>query len=313
MKCELCKQNDAETAVSTVKDGVEDELYVCRECAEKERARRQKKSLRTRRDSSRPQSGVSMTVTRIGGGEKPPPIIEAIMNAVEGVVSEINGDAAAKAGKKGGKDKEGGKDAKGEEEPLVALPCKGVKSAYRIRGGLHLEGLFLIGELEAAKRAFRAVGMSLEGITAQGLKEPGHIYTIMARKDAGEAAARMLDDVLEQEANARARLAEDDMVRVMGDAICRALATLRSCRLLSHAELLDILSPIRLAVMNRYLDGLTLKEVDSMMTKIEFPDDERPESFDQATIDSIDSGLADEMNGRFENVILTEEAERRFM
>ena len=42
MKCELCKQNDAETAVSTVKDGVEDELYVCRECAEKERARRQK-------------------------------------------------------------------------------------------------------------------------------------------------------------------------------------------------------------------------------------------------------------------------------
>ena len=311
MKCELCKKNDAETAVPIVKDGVEDELYVCRECAEKERARRQKKSLRTRRDSSRPQSGVSMTVTRIGGGEKPPPIIEAIMNAVEGVVSEINGDATAKAGKKGAE--EGGKDAKGEEEPLVALPCKGVKPAYRIRGRLHLEGLFLIGELEAAKRAFRAVGMSLEGITAQGLKEPGHIYTIMARRDAGEAAARMLDDILEQEANARARLAEDEMVRVMGDAICRALATLRSCRLLSHAELLDILSPIRLAVINRYLDGLTLKEVDSMITKIEFPDDERPENFDQETIDSIDASLADEMNGRFENVILTEEAERRFM
>ena len=312
MKCELCQKNDAETAVTTTKGGVEDELYVCKECAEKERARRQKKSLRSRRDSSRPQSGVSMTVTRIGGGEKPPPIIEAIMNAVEGVVSEINGGASAKD--KGKKDGEAG-EAKDQpvEEELVAQSCKGVKSAYRIRGGLHLEGLYLIGELEATKRAFRAVGMSLEGINAQGLREAGHIYRIMARKDAGEAAARMLDDVLEQEANARARLADDDMVRVMGDSICRALGTLRNCRLLSHAELLDILSPIRLAVMERYIDGLTQKEVDSMMSKIEFLDDEHPENFDQATIDSIDSSLADEMNERFENVILTEEAERRFM
>ena len=311
MKCELCQKNDAETAVTTTRGGVEDELYVCKECAEKERARRQKKSLRSRRDPSRPQPGVSMTVTRIGGGEKPPPIIEAIMNAVEGVVSEINGGASAKdKGKKGGE-----ADAAKEqpEEELVAQSCKGVKSAYRIRGGLHLEGLYLIGELEATKRAFRAVGMSLEGINAQGLKETGHIYRIMARRDAGEAAARMLDDVLEQEANARARLADDDMVRVMGDAICRALGTLRNCRLLSHAELLDILSPIRLAVMNRYIEGLTQKEVDSMMTKIEFPDDVHPENFDQATIDSIDSGLADEINERFEDVILTEEAERRFM
>lgn len=312
MKCELCQKNAAETAVTTTRDGVEDELYVCKECAEKERARRQKKSLRSRRDSSRPQPGVSMTVTRIGGGEKPPPIIEAIMNAVEGVVSEINGEASAKdKGKKDG-EADAAKDQPVEED-LVALSCKGVKSAYRIRGGLHLEGLYLIGELEATKRAFRAVGMRLEGISAQGLRETGHIYRIMARKDAGEAASRMLDDVLEQEANARARLVDDDMVRVMGDAICRALGTLRNCRLLSHAELLDILSPIRLAVMDGYIDGLTQKEVDSMMSKIEFPDDANPENYDQETIDSIDSGLADEMNERFENVILTEEAERRFM
>ena len=313
MKCELCQNNDAETAVTTVRDGVEDELYVCKECAEKERARRQKKSLRSRRDSSRPQSGVTMTVTRIGGGEKPPPIIEAIMNAVEGVVSEINGKASAKDkdAKKG--DGKGEKESRPAEEELVSQSCKGVKPAYRIRGGLHLEGLYLIGELEATKRAFRAVGMDLEGVNAQGLKDVGHIYRITARKDAGEAAARMLDDVLEQEANARARLMEDEMVRVMGDAICRALGTLRNCRLLSYAELLDILSPIRLAVMDGYIDGLTQREVDSMMAKIKFPDDEHPENFDQETIDSIDSSLADEMNERFENVILTEEAERRFM
>ena len=45
MKCELCHQKDAETAIQLEKDGEEQELYVCRECANRERVRRQKKLL----------------------------------------------------------------------------------------------------------------------------------------------------------------------------------------------------------------------------------------------------------------------------
>ena len=66
MKCELCHQKDAETAIQVEKDGVADELYVCRECANKERVRRQKKSQRTRKMTGLPP-GVSMSVTQIGG------------------------------------------------------------------------------------------------------------------------------------------------------------------------------------------------------------------------------------------------------
>ena len=34
MKCELCHQKDAETAIQLARDGGEsEELYVCRECA----------------------------------------------------------------------------------------------------------------------------------------------------------------------------------------------------------------------------------------------------------------------------------------
>ena len=94
MKCEMCHENDAESAIQIMRDGVEDELYVCRDCAKAERLRRQKKSQRTRKMPSLPP-GVSMSVTQIGGDEPPPQIIEAIMNAMSGVVSGI--DKAAKA------------------------------------------------------------------------------------------------------------------------------------------------------------------------------------------------------------------------
>ena len=58
MKCELCHQKDAETAIQLEKDGEEQELYVCRECANRERVRRQKKSQRTRKGADGLPPGV---------------------------------------------------------------------------------------------------------------------------------------------------------------------------------------------------------------------------------------------------------------
>jgi|SRR5574344_1225947 hypothetical protein len=49
MKCEMCHQKDAETAILLAQDGEEQELYICRECANRERVRRQQKSQRTRK------------------------------------------------------------------------------------------------------------------------------------------------------------------------------------------------------------------------------------------------------------------------
>ena len=97
MKCELCHERDAETAIATVKNGVEDELYVCRDCAKRERVRRQKKSQRTRKAGG-PPTGVSFSVTHIGGGDAPPPIVEAFMSAVNDMVSGLERMSAAKDG-----------------------------------------------------------------------------------------------------------------------------------------------------------------------------------------------------------------------
>ena len=68
MKCELCHQKDAETAIQVGKDGVEEELYVCQECARKERVRRQKKSQRTRKMTGLPP-GMSISVTGVAAAD----------------------------------------------------------------------------------------------------------------------------------------------------------------------------------------------------------------------------------------------------
>ena len=83
MKCEVCHNADAETAIVKNDNGAESELYVCRACAKAERAKRQKKSQRTRKTSGLPP-GMSITVS--GSGGEPPPFIGAILDAVHGMV-----------------------------------------------------------------------------------------------------------------------------------------------------------------------------------------------------------------------------------
>ena len=132
MKCELCHQKDAETAIQLEKDGEEQELYVCRECANRERVRRQKKSQRTRKGADGLPPGVSISVSGMSSGdEPPPPIVAAIMNAMSGLVEGLEQAA-----------EEVSKSKKAPE--LVDFPCERAEAAYRIGDRLHLEGLHLI-------------------------------------------------------------------------------------------------------------------------------------------------------------------------
>lgn len=293
MKCEMCHKNDAESAIQIMRDGVEDELYVCRDCAKAEKLRRQKKSQRTRKMPSLPP-GVSMSVTQIGGDEPPPQIIEAIMNAMSGVVSGI--DKAAKAMK--------------EKTPeMISLSLKGVDKRLCVAEGLQLEGLFLIGEIEAVRRALHALDMDLVGYQIDGVNEAGHVYKLKYSGNA-ERAERVRDEIIAQEFNARIRLFEE-MPRVFGDSLCRALAILKNARLLSSGELFDLLSPLRLAAMEKMLDGITLRGVESLIASIDIYNKE--DTLDQRQRDKIDAARADDMNSRFEDVVINDSAEGRFL
>ena len=285
-----------------------EELYVCHACAKAERQRRQKKSQRTRKVTGLPP-GMSMSITEIRrtsddaddgveegeGGENPPPIIGAIMNAFQDMVSDIE-----KATKQS-------KDEKGPE--YHDFPASRVDAAYRIGGRLHLEALHLIGELDAVKRAIRALRMELVGVCADGVNETGHVYTLRYA-GSSEQVKRVVEDLLREERNARVRLF-DELPRVFGDSLCRALAIMKNCRLLSPGECFDLLSPLRLAAKEGMLDGITDGEIERMLGEADLTSSE--DKLEQAERDKVDAERADEMNARFEDVVLNERAEEKFL
>ena len=299
MKCEVCHQADAETAITRGEGDEAEELYVCHACAKAERLKRQKKSQRTRKVTGLPP-GVSMSITQIGpagdgeGGE-PPPFIGAIMDAFQGMVDDI--EKAQKA-------------AKAEKGPKYHdFPASRVDAAYRIGGRLHLEGLHLIGELDAVKRGLHALKMDLVGVDADGIRETGHVYSLRY-SGTTERAKRVVEDLLREERNARVRLFEE-LPRVFGDSLCRALAVMKNCRLLSPGEYFDLLSPLRLAAKEGMLDGIGFEEIERRLAETDLTSAE--DKLEQDERDRADAERADEMNERFEDVVLNERAEEKFL
>ena len=293
MKCELCHNAEAETAIVRTEGGEETELYVCRACAKNEKANRQKKSHRTRKVTGLPPG---MSITLSGNTDEVPPFIGSIINAVNGMVSDLEKAEAARGERR-------------RRERRIELSVSEVKSAYRLVGGLHLEALHLVGELEAAKRAARALELELVGIDADGVAGAGHMFRLVHGGNA-ERAERFMADLVTQERNARIRLFEE-MPRVFGDALCRALAILKNCRLLSPGELFDLLSPMRLAALEKMLDGIKLSELEKMIAGIDLSGCE--DRMEPPERDRIDARRADEMNERFEDVVLNERAEEKFL
>ena len=277
-----------------------EELYVCRACAKAERLRHQKKSQRTRKVTGLPP-GVSMSITEISGpaadagGQETPPIIGAIMNAFQDMVSGMEG---------------GRRKVAGDREPRGSeFPVSRVEAAYRIGNRLHLEALHLIGEIEATKRALHALRMDLVGVDADGIRETGHVYTVRYA-GSSEQAKRVVEDLLREERNARIRLFEE-MPRVFGDSLCRALAVMKNCRLLSPGEYFDLLSPLRLAAREELLEGIDLEEIERRLAETDLSGSE--DKLEQADRDKLDAERADEMNRRFEDVVLNERAEEKFL
>lgn len=290
MKCEICHQREAETALVRMKDGVEDELYVCQPCAAAERRSRQQKSQRTRKANGLPPG---VTITAVGSGDAPP-FIGAILNAVSDIVNDLH-EGSAKPEKKA--------------RALQDVPLEEVPVPFAIRGRLHLEGLHLIGELEAAVRAAHALELELVGLDVDGVKSVGHAF-VLRHENASERARSFADELQAQERNARVRLFEE-LPRVLGDSLCRALAILKNCRLLSPGELFDLLSPLRLAAIEKMLDGIGLAEIDRLLADLDLSGSE--DKLEQEERDRVDAERADQMNRRFEEVVLNERAEEKFL
>ena len=293
MKCEICSKSDARKAIKRERpDGSEEELYVCESCAAKERERR----IKNRQRTIKTQNG---SITVCGDIENPPPILGAIISAVSGIVGGIGGGA-------------GDAPKAVEHDPLKdapLLPVDRVPSRYRIGRALHLEGLYLIGEIEACTRAAHALGMDLVSKEVDGMKSPGHVYGV--RYSCSEVSAQnFVRDLVKQEQNARARL-KDDMAHVFADSLCRALAILKNCRLLSPAEYFDMLSTLRLAALEGFLDGMDFAGIERLIKSIK-PESQEG-SVDVRDRDREDAERAEEARETFEDVVLNEKGEEKLL
>ncbi len=182
---------------------------------------------------------------------------------------------------------------------------------FYISAFVHLEALNLVGDLKYVLDALKAVRMESWGFQADVIHDSAHIYRVENRFSLGisldrlvERVTRVFRDLVQQEINARLHLVEED-TRVLADAIARALAILRSARLLSPWELTDILSPIRMASSMGFMEGIDTKEIDDFTFKQFDETPEEPASREQERArNRRDSDFADRMNRRFARVRL---------
>ena len=178
-----------------------------------------------------------------------------------------------------------------------------------IRADLHLEGLHMIGDIPPVLNALKAVRFGADGVNMDGLMNAAHIFDVytnaslgISEEDLMAHAERIFHELVTQEINARLRLVRE-LPRTFEDAVARSLAILQNCRLLSPWELLDIISPIRLAAVMGFLDGITRAEADSILRKQLSARDDLPDSADGDRMrDERDAAIADDANKRFARI-----------
>lgn len=178
----------------------------------------------------------------------------------------------------------------------------------------HLEGLFLIGDLPAVLAGTEAIRFHNASVTQDEIQRAAHLFKVanqarlgLDEKEIVARATALFRAIVEQELSARRALVED-MPRVLEDSISRALAILRSARLLSPGEYLDLLSPIRLATTMGFLDGITTQECITMMDNTMSTPDILPAADTpdyQSQRDRRDAMMADAANYRFSRVQLS--------
>ncbi len=189
-------------------------------------------------------------------------------------------------------------------------------TAMEIEGTFHLEGLSIIGDLDATLNGIAALRFRSSSIIEDGVQQAARVFRISNNSTLGitdreliKRATRVFDDLATQELSARISLV-DDMPRILLDAIQRSLALLRSARLLSPGEVLDMLSPLRLAASMGFIAGMTLQQIDEMMGQ-EFntpPIGEAQSQADERRRNERDGRLADHCNRLFAKVRLTSRA-----
>ncbi|MCK5528537.1 MAG: protein arginine kinase [Kiritimatiellae bacterium] len=153
---------------------------------------------------------------------------------------------------------------------LTACPSN-VGTGLRASVMVHLLGMKLTGELDAALNGLSSIGLAIRGILGEGTKSFGSIFQVsnqstlgMSEGDIIKKLDKLVRELVVHEENARARLMEQKQSYLF-DHVARAFGILTHARLLSSGESIDMLSALRLGVDLGLVKNLTVSKISEIM------------------------------------------------
>jgi len=141
---------------------------------------------------------------------------------------------------------------------------------------MHLPVLQMSGQMEKIVRGLNQLGMVVRGADGEGSDTFGAFFQLSNQQTLGLSEDEIVEKIVkfgnklcEFEANARAKMLEEEPL-LLSDKISRALALLRSCKLIDTEESISLLSTVRLAADMGFLKGAAqlVRDIDALMIQI---------------------------------------------
>jgi protein arginine kinase len=117
---------------------------------------------------------------------------------------------------------------------------------------LHLPGVSMTGHISNIIDALRKIGLTIRGIYGEGTEAVGHLYQVSNQLTLGESEDeiieklnRVVNQLIRREKNTREFL-KDKKHLELEDKVFRSLGLLRSARLISSKEAMEMISYIKL-------------------------------------------------------------------
>ena len=134
---------------------------------------------------------------------------------------------------------------------------------------LHLPGLTESGAMPRIASKLSKPGLTIRGTYGEGSKSIGALYQLsnqitlgLSENEAIENLRSITVQLMEEERKARAQMSEEIAWQ---DKIDRAAGVLKSARVLSSSEFMELLSYIRLGLSTGVLQGVTTQELNALM------------------------------------------------
>ena len=152
---------------------------------------------------------------------------------------------------------------------LTACPTN-VGTGLRISVMLHLPALKMTGEIEKAFRAARDMRLAIRGLYGEGTEATGDFFQLSNQTTLGKSEEQFGEDFrvlvpkfIEYERQARQSLMSRRAIAVE-DKVVRALALLRSARLISSEETMYLLSLVRLGTHVGLVSDVQIETVNEL-------------------------------------------------